>query len=439
MKNGMKCWGCMILMVVVLTACKNGNPVESVTNSTADTTQTVVEDIKTPEKGIDLEGIYNQNDLLITTLEEKQEDIILEIPQIEGLKDVKVQDKINKDIYERIETACQEYTKLEYVTYNTMGNFANVISVGVYIGGENESYCQIYMNYNLINGERLTLEDLFLENADILEIVRVAFREMLILNGMQMDGELQGSYDENELYRIVKNYSKSGEKQFAFTPSYILFSYKDSIASVDMVEIADQVGIYSKYITENSLFENDDVGRKGILTCVNVPEDAFDVWKFGQLEDNLWYDITAYRDYSEEELQGTDLEHYKAFKENIYQEIYEQLESYQKLAQENPEYFYIFMAKPIIYLDAQSEWVEDTWVHHYTGVATASQNIQVLKMPKVTYDEIYKEKLREAYRYEYLVMQGGIYFEELGEEVIVEDITGESTYNYMTDEWITLE
>ena len=52
----------------------------------------------TNEKGIDLKGKYNQNDLKIVEKRVTKERVEITYFQIDGLKDQKIQDKINKEI-----------------------------------------------------------------------------------------------------------------------------------------------------------------------------------------------------------------------------------------------------------------------------------------------------------------------------------------------------
>ena len=54
----------------------------------------------TNEKGIDLKGKYNQNDLKIIEKRVTKERVEITYFQIDGLKDQKIQDKINKEILE---------------------------------------------------------------------------------------------------------------------------------------------------------------------------------------------------------------------------------------------------------------------------------------------------------------------------------------------------
>jgi len=57
-------------------------------------------------------------------------------------------------------------------------------------------------------------------------------------------------------------------------------------------------------------------------------------------------------------------------------------------------------------------------------------------MQKTEYENIYKKKIVEAYRYDYLAMAGGIYLDASEDNVRVTDYYQEKTYNYLTGEEI---
>lgn len=376
-------------------------------------------------RGIDLYGTYNENDLIIETLEKEVGSTIAAIPQINGLKDQEVQDKVNKDMYERVIEACTEIEGLNYVDYYTTSNFANVISISVYLDSD-ETYDQVYLNYNLVNGDRLTFEELFCEDTDTLEIIRNGFYESLVLS------QMTGNIDENEYYKVVKSFSEKEEKNFAFTPSQIYMYYQDHSASVKMLDIAESIAIYSKYLTEDSLYEKDDIGMKNIMTCATIPENVFDLIEFGYLHENCWYDISIIQEYIDEDFPKEQLAQYQLFKTDRYDEFYAMIDHYGEEALSHPENFYIILSKPSFYLEADSEWNGEEWMNDYTGNAILNENLTVYEMPKELYDKIYKEKLLEAYRYDYFALAGGVYLEVTESDVKEFNQYDQKTYNYVT-------
>lgn len=381
----------------------------------------------TNKTGMNLNGTYDENDLVIDGLESEVAGITVKIPQIEGLENLEIQEKINEDMQMRISQTGEKFSNLNFMEYQVNANFANVISISVYYGSD-EAYGQIYFNYNLLDGTKLAFEDLFYEDTDVFEIVRNAFHEALVLS--QMSGEIS----ENEYYKTVKAFLEDDDKQFAFTPAKIYLYSNENTASVKMTDIANEISIYTRYLTEESLYENDKVGREAVFTGVSIPEDAFSLMDFGYLQDNCWYDITMIKEYIGDSFPDEHMQKYQAFKEEKIDYFYERIEVYGKEALKNPEDFYIVMIKPVFYLNVDSEWDGEEWIEIYTDTVNVNERITVLKTSKEDFETVYKEKLIEAYRYDYLAMTGGIYLETEDSRIQTEVIDSEKTYNYMTGE-----
>jgi len=415
----------LVVIVLSLTACSGQTATEEEQEKNGEESVSGQDNIEYPV--MDPYGTYNENDLLINSVEIELAGITADIPQIEGLTDKEIQNKINDDMQKRIKEVGEGIPNLNFIEYYVDSNFANVISISLFYGSDDE-YGQVYLNYNLINGEKLTFEELFYEDTDTLEIVRNAFYEALILY------QMSGNISENEYYKIVKSFTEAEDKQFAFTPSKIYLYYKDTTASVKMLDIADEISIYSRYLTEESLYEDDDIGKKDIMTGVSIPYEAFSLFEFGYLHDNCWYDITSMKEYTGETFSPEKLVKYEQFKNEKYDEVYAQIDEYGKRAQEHPDNFYIIICKPSFYVEIDSEWNGEEWMEDYRDTAVVTDNYTVLEMPMKVYETIYKEKLLEAYRYDYLAMAGGIYLEVTEDEIQVEEQYNQETYNYMTGE-----
>jgi len=390
------------------------------------------------EIGIDLYGTYDQNDLLVNDLVEMHHGVEVKIPVIEGLKDTKIQDKVNADMYERVQKVLTGYPQLNYANYYARANFANVISISFHVGSDNH-YEQIYMNYNLVDGERLKLEDLFMKDTDLTEIVRSSFYKTMVLNNRFGEEDSRvASPNENELYRVVKGYLSEEDKVFAFSPSEISFYYGDDMASVKMVDIAEQVALYSKFLTEKSLYTRDDIGYKNLFTCANGSYDIFERIEYGNLEDNFWYDITIWRDSQPEEVDAEKWNPFEEFKKRIYGEVEAKVAEYREIAKKNPEKFYILLAKPTVNMYSDSKYENRQWNYTYSDLATVYRNIQVFEMPMEVYEKVYRDKLIDTYRYEYFEMRGGAYLDTDAEDgAIVTWLNEQEIYNYITVEEIT--
>ena len=394
--------------------------------------------IQSNETGIDLYGTYDQNDLTINKLKETYNDIEIEIPELLGLKNTNVQKKINQDIKARIYEALEGLTDIRYANFYTRANFANVISISYYIGIENSSE-HITLNYNLVDGERLKVEDLFVSDADLTEIVRNAFYLTMVQNN-QYNNEYTNngivSPNENDLYKAVKAYMENDKKLFVFSPSDIAFYNKDgSMATVKMIDVANKVSVYNKYLTEESLFIRDDIGYKNLFTCANGSYDVFEKIDYGYMEDNYWYDVTVWAGYQDEEIDEGKQEKFNDFKSQLYNKTYDKVYEYQEIAKKNPDKFYILLSKPTINMYSDSKYENGKWTYTYSDMATVYENVQIFEMPINVYENLYKDKIIDTYRYQYFEMRGGAYLDTYETDgAVVTEIRNEKLYNYVTGE-----
>lgn len=411
--------------------------------SDKDIQNTVVE-----EKGIDLYGTYNENDLLVVDLIENFSGEEIKIPQIEGLKNTQIEEKINKDIYNRCYGYIQNIT-VNMVEgneinsyYNVMSNFSNIISINFYFN-ENGNINRIYLNYNLTTGERLKFEDLFVKDADIIGIVRKALAERMSNDDYWenvMEGDYIASFDENELYKVVKGFMTEEEKDFMFSPSTIYFNFNNYGGNIKMIDIPDNISIYTKYLTEESIYERNDIGRKNIFTLVETNYDIFKSIEYGYLEDNLWYDISFGGLYLPEKTISDDkLMKYELLENKIFNDTQSKIEEIRIKAKNNPDNFYMIFTKPVLQIYTDEIYDENNgWIYTYSNMAVTRIYTRLYEMPLEVYKNTYKDKLIDAYRYEYFVMSGGAQIiSESGDGAIFKEDIDERLYDYMNDVRIT--
>ncbi|MBQ8541147.1 MAG: hypothetical protein IJ435_06700 [Clostridia bacterium] len=386
--------------------------------------------------GIDLYGTYNENDLfideIVSPIDEYEE---TKIPVLKGLKNTTVQDKINSEIYTRATALIEKYPAINYANYYTRANFANVISIAFSVGFEEFPYAEhIYFNYNLVNGEELKLEDLFMADADILSIVRASFYKELAFYGEYDHTKKLHSPDENEVYKVVKDFMAEEDKQFAFSPSGIYLYQNNNFAEIKMLDYAEDIAIYSRYMTKESIFTGEYEGYKNIFTCADTQYDLFDIIEYGYLEDNLWYDFTVGETYIPYDNPPEDarLAKFEAFRQKAIEQERIKLETFRESAKLNPDKFYIVLSKPSIHMDNDSEYENGQWHYTYYDTATVYSNIQLFEMPMEVYETVYKDKIIETYRYEYFAMRGGAWLDsENLEGATFHETTDTQTINYM--------
>lgn len=356
------------------------------------------------EKTIDLNGTYNENDLIIEekiveTLKVDGEDIEIKIPQINGLKNKIVENKVNTDIRNRISKIIGKFASNSEVKnvnsyYDMTGNFSNVISGLWHISYEDTSKHEeeVYINYELVNGKRLKLEDFFIKDMDFNTLIRkMVYKEIArgahegeMYSGMYYDKEKQawmmeyyGEIGENGVFerfveaaplrteeylnKVMKRFMKEKEKDFYFSPTKICiklddegyynynYIYKNAYYYY-LKDIANEVTIYYKYLTNESIYESQNIGAKDIWTC---SEPARNYVEYGFATENLYYEI----DY----LNYFSYVYYEKY-ENLIEKVrnktikaaQEKVEEYKKIAADNPEKFHI-MHLWCVLLDSESD------------------------------------------------------------------------------------
>lgn len=403
------------------------------------------------EKTIDLYGTYDENDL---KLREKSEMIIeslgrnFSIPFIEGLKNKNVENKINNDMRDKVIECIEEVSKKNGVKiifyenyfseyYHDFSNFSNVISfyggLKYEINGE-EFWEMLTFNYELISGERLKFEDLLKKDTDLHSIVRQILYRSASKNVEIGPGEMgttdvyydqkDGKWkykewkwneygDDNEveieyvpplseydINKMIKSFMSKDEKEFYFSPTKLYLVMNENTYSyyIYLKDIADEVVIYDKYATEESLYKLSDIGRKNIWTCAErLNSDYID---YGFAEDNLYYEVIS-RNYYDSSYEG-DFK-FKRSLEKLSKDAIEvsrvKIEEYKKIARENSDKFYILY----INIPTINRFFSAEEKHNYL---ISSDINEYLTSTDISYKEKVMDDLLESYRYHNLGFYG---------------------------------
>ncbi len=382
-------------------------------------------------RGIDLDGTYDQNDLTLeqVILTEYGNDVA--VLQIRGLKDTAVEDAVNAKILQTVKSLLEQAGSVIYADYYVSSNFANVLSLTFYIGGE-EKYLGGNLNIDLTTGRQLRVSDLFYEDVDLLSIVRHAFYETLAQqNAWGHEGI--ASPDEDKLYHLVSKFMADPNPQFYFTPSYVYFSQDDVTSSVKFIEIAEDVAIYEKYLTEESIFSRNDVGFKNLFTCSLGNYEMFDLIEYGYAEENLWYDITLWDyDLMQDNLPEDSHEALEKIKEKTLQKCYDKVEEYKTLAAMNPDKGYILLLKPGYDLLAIQHYHAEGWHTQYAEAVDGYLAGSIYEMPLDVFENTYKDRIVAAYRNDYFVLSGGVYLSGEEDGATITELDEHELVNYKT-------
>lgn len=241
---------------------------------------------------------YNQNDLEIIETQMQEDGLEYVSIRISGLKNKEIENKINEDI------AREEASLKENVLSNEMGeydsrylseyvnaNFSNVLSLALYgskygSNSRNQLNESRYLNYDLTTGNRLKLEDLFVPGADVdLYAQNSIYKELLYdtfsEKGVFFDpqywesGECTYVVDEIDELKFIKEFNKykTAPKDFYFSYNQISIIYGedyDNYAYIRFKDCMDDLAIFDKFVTEESIFERDDIGVKNLYVCSNA-------------------------------------------------------------------------------------------------------------------------------------------------------------------------
>lgn len=302
--------------------------------------------------GIDLNGTYNQNDLLVKEVEVTKEDVEIRYLQISGLKNKTIEKKINKEIEEvALNWYKEEIKKLDevvnvYVSMWNYANFSDTISFEInYVAKVNDNSDAFYQgskgfNYNLNTGEKIKVNELFTSDAPIENILRrsayYSFVSGTIEENRRGDLIVSDYGDvEDEIVEIITAYKKGKIKEFYYTPQMIYLMYReDKMLTIQMKDFPEYIAIYNRFVSKESLYENNNIGTKNIYTLATRYNDIY-YYNNYQKAENYFIDISIDFQTSQEE------EFAKKLAQDKIDAIETQIENVKQRAIQNPNEFYI--------------------------------------------------------------------------------------------------
>ena len=249
-----------ILVTAMLLLYKN---IEIEEKNEQDTQEIQEQVIEKDVSGIDLKGTYNQNDLKIEEKSITQEKVEIRYAQISGLKNKKIEEKINKEI-ERAALNCYQKQVKDldkvinvYVSMWNTANFANTIAFELSYIAKTDDYSDDYyqglqtLNYDLNTGNRITIDQVFTSDAPIENILRKSIYYDLISRKAEdnLAGDLvvpdYGNI-EDEIIRIINLYKRGKITEFSYNPMEIILFYdEDEAVFIKMKDFAEYIAIYN--------------------------------------------------------------------------------------------------------------------------------------------------------------------------------------------------
>lgn len=242
---------------------------------------------------------YNENDLIFNEyidingevkLRKDIPDIIIrekyiEFIQVDGLKDKQVQTKINSLLKEK----SYGFEKDKRVETIVTANFSNVLSIIVSCyDGRGDTQNEIHLNIDLSTGNEIPFEEIFVSSAPIKSILAEGMYKTLAweTKGKNTNEEnWEENYDiskadisdfEDKSLILAKKYEKEkGKIKYSlYFDKIIVYDLlngitdkEDRTITIDFVDHLEDIAIYKRFLTEDSLFENSDIGLKNIIVC----------------------------------------------------------------------------------------------------------------------------------------------------------------------------
>ena len=250
----------------------------------------------------DINGkIYNENPILLDNSTAKYVNYI----QIEGLKDKNIQNSINEQIKQKAYKL--KNNQNDVITWVT-ANFSNILSINI-SSYPAEPEC---INIDLNTGNEIPLEKVFVSSAPLnsylaeglyqklawVESEKEEYEEMHDMNNYDTS-----AYEEKFLM-IVNNYKKmkNNLKYNIFASSITIYGLldnnivnqnlepADNEISINFLEHMDEIAIYKRYLTNDNIYEDASIGKKGriALTPNYETDDYIQEINYGKIQDNIF-------------------------------------------------------------------------------------------------------------------------------------------------------
>ena len=238
--------------------------------------------------GITIFDRYDENDLVVEKVNENK----VNYYKISGLKNKEIENKINKEIEEKCKSLLTPSGEVySYVT----ANFGNILSVSCTDKGTT------YFNYDLTTGNQLKLEDLFTNNANMYAILASAFNNSISLGigYKELYDENSNSFDdkkyaevEDKVFKVI-NEIKAGNYRFSINNNRIDVRVGEEYAEVGVSDYAEYLAYYNRFKTEDSIYEQQNIGKKNLLVTSFFSSDMYLLYRFDEIGDYAFIDYAA--------------------------------------------------------------------------------------------------------------------------------------------------
>lgn len=286
---------------------------------------------------------YDENDLKIVTYVDVDGNVAayeqtylapegntrVEFIQIEGLKNKDIQSKVN-DKLKKAAYEIKSNNTYEYIT----ANFGNILSVNISGYDEQDNWLRGGINIDLTTGEDIKFEDVFVSSATINSYITAGLYKTLAWNeknekatdenymeDFDMD-KIQIADFEDKSLKVIKDYQKAvkeGKINFNISPSGVsIYDLIDknivknqylNYIDIDFANKKEEIAIYKRFLKNESIFENNNLGQKGVIVFTNPTgtydvADYYKILNYGKISNNIFMEDVIENtndDYAKEE------------------------------------------------------------------------------------------------------------------------------------------
>ena len=144
---------------------------------------------------------------------------------------------------------------------------------------------------------------------------------------------------EEDIAMVMEAYKRNKIDQFYCTTSDIIVMINDVSIDIPMIDWADYIVIYNVFLSDESLFENDDIGYNNLYTLTTRQKDSYYYYTNYQNESNYFIDIF----FEWQEDNASEFE--KQLVASKIKDIEEEISNLKVLANQNTQNFYIMNYK----------------------------------------------------------------------------------------------
>lgn len=301
--------GAFIIYLVV--QIKNESGTSSINNEVENTTKKessvkdqvgINDDINT----ININGNYYTNPIGINIKEEiKNDKNRIKYLEVDGLSNVNLVKTINEDsikksneMYDSLKDRVRDNQRIETIIV-IVGNYGNQVSylLSMNIMQDNTLIDGVVeaISFNLINGERVTIDDVIIPKKEIENIIKENIRDSIINVFSLKQQKYNKVYTvddlENEIQNVISQY-ENNELQIAVSPNtmYITNGISEYYYEISLENIYKNVIIYNRYNTTKSLYDGTYI-RKGPYFVFEEADILNESKKIVEEKDNYYINI----------------------------------------------------------------------------------------------------------------------------------------------------